>query len=584
MVRKFLIAACSVVLAAGLVLPSAARAQKARVGPKPPNRVSSERAGVLATRDGQYLKLTTDMGAIRVFTSRELPAGQMSYRVRIEADASQPEAQKLVEQFAVTAKSVPDGVQITGTAPWRRFRGRVLVNYEVSVPRRYNLEIQTQAGSISTEDIDGQVLLSSAGGNLTTGRVGGSARVETQGGHITVKEVAGNLQATTAGGHVNVGQVQGDAVLRSLGGHINATSVQGSAQLDTAGGNISLQRAGAGVTATTAGGRIDVGEASGAMRAKTAGGGIRVVKLAGPTQLETSGGSIYLTSVQGQVRAATAAGGITAWLISGGKLQGLSQLESGSGDIIVFIPRDLAITIEASVESDGDHRIEPEPGIPLKFTYTAPGPRPRVIKAEAALNGGGEVLRLKAQGGDIKLKFSDSYQAYYEKLYKSQMGFFEKSRELEKMLRDQSLRMLEQMRREQEEREQAQQQLDQARQQLRQREQEQRSRMEDWRLRVREKITGRINVDADVQSRKLVNKVKPDYPELARKNEIEGVVWLEVSIDKEGKVEEVNRIEGHPTLVQAAIEAVKQWRYSPTYLGDRPVAVSTVVRLEFRLN
>lgn len=576
-----------------MLIPAAAHGQRARAEAKadPHPRVFAERTGALPAREGQWLRVSTDIGTVRVFTSRALPPGQMAYRVRVEADASQPDAQKLVEQFLLEAKTAPDGVLLTGRAPWRKFRGRIFVSFDVNLPRRYNLDIQTQAGSVSVEDIHGQVSIASAGGNLTLGRVGGPAKLETEGGHITVKSVDGNLNAYTAGGHVYVGPVQGDATVKSLGGHINVASVQGNAQFETAGGNIQVQRAAAGITASTQGGRIDVGEAVGAIRAKTAGGGIRVVNLFGPTQLETSGGSIYLTRVQGPVRAMTAEGGITAWIASGTKLQVNSLLESGSGDIVVYVPRDLAITIEASVEGDGDHRIEPEPGIPLKILYSAPGPRPRLIRGEAKLNGGGDVLRLRALAGDIKLKYLDAIQADWEVLFRRQMDLFEKAGDIEKIIQyqnriqDQMHVYVEQMRPG------AQPASTQGvappaltPEQQRAIEEEKRSAVERWRLELQKSISGRIEVSPDIQNRKLLSKVKPEYPELARRNEIQGIVWVEIHIDKEGKVEQVNRIDGHPVLVQAAMEAVKQWQYAPTYLNGRPVAVATVARFEFRMN
>lgn len=553
--------------------PAIIRAQPPGAPNASPARVFREHSGTLSAGEGLLLNLVTETGNVRIRTSRDLPPGQVRYFVRIEADAGQPEAQQLVKQFVVAAKSVPEGVRITGALPSRRSRGRLAVSYDVSLPQRFNLEIQTGAGNIFVEDLDGRATLTSAGGNLTAGRVGGPARLETDGGHITVNDVAGNLHARTAGGHVSVGTVQGDAVVRSLGGHIRLASVRGTAQLDTAGGNISVQRVGAGVTATTAGGRIDVGEATGAIRAKTAGGGIRVLSLAGPTQLETSGGSIYLTSVQGRVHATTLAGGITAWLAPGGKLQGASQFESGSGDILVYIPRDLPLTIEATVESDGDHRIDAEKGLPLRIVPPGPGPRPRTIRGDAALNGGGETLRLKAQAGNIRLKFRDAYQSYYEKVYESQLKFFEKSREWAKRLLDEQLsgqpEMVQRLKEEQQDREEA---------------EGRPSRVDSWRLRLQERFSGRIPVDADSQRQRLIHHVRPHYPELARRNGIEGIVWLELMIDKSGKVEEANRISGHPLLAQAAIEAVRQWRYKPAYLGEEPVAVASVVRLEFRLD
>ncbi|MBI3484001.1 MAG: hypothetical protein HY012_02465, partial [Acidobacteria bacterium] len=123
--------------------------------------------------------------------------------------------------------------------------------------------------------------------------------------------------------------------------------------------------------------------------------------------------------MQGAIRASTAAGTITAWFIPEGKLLGPSQLESGAGDILVYIPRELAISIDATVESPSgefflEHssktttRIDADPAMPLKVTYTGSDPSTRTVRAEAALNGGGEVLRLKTVSGNIRLRYSGS--------------------------------------------------------------------------------------------------------------------------------------------------------------------------------
>jgi TonB family protein len=362
--------------------------------------------------------------------------------------------------------------------------------------------------------------------------------------------------------------------LRSGGGHITVTSIGGRAQLSTEGGNISLERGGGTVTATTAGGRIDVGEAAGAIRAESEGGGIRVVRLAGPTQLQTAGGSIYLTSVQGAVRAATASGGITAWIPTSVKIQAASELECSHGDIVVYVPRELAITIDASVEGGGDHRID-APGLPLKIVSS--GKRgAQSIRGEVTLNGGGERLRLRALHGNVRLRFIEDFQALYERIFKSHMEAFEKMRQWERSMTEEQSRKQEELRRREEQMKEKQKQEEIL--------QDRRSRLEEWSLRMRETIAGRIPVNAEDQSKKLVSDVMPKYPDRARREGIEGIVWLEVNVDKDGRVENINVIEGHPLLAQAAVDAVRQWRYSPTYVGEKPVAVTTVIRLVFRLN
>jgi protein TonB len=81
----------------------------------------------------------------------------------------------------------------------------------------------------------------------------------------------------------------------------------------------------------------------------------------------------------------------------------------------------------------------------------------------------------------------------------------------------------------------------------------------------------------------LTKRVDPVYPPLAQQARIQGIVTLNVVISKEGAVESVSVAQGHPLLVQAAIDAVKQWVYQTTTLNGQPVAVSTVVQVPFEL-
>jgi TonB family protein len=557
---------CGGLVLAGLLVAAPALAQG------PPRTVAIERTGSYPAREGGRLKLVTDLGSVRVTT--QAGATQVSYRVTIQADSSQADAKKLVDQFNVSAKGTSEGVWITGTVPWSSFRGRLLVNYEVQLPRRYDVDISTNAGNVRLDEIDGEAVLNSAGGNLVARNIGGPAKLETKGGHIIVMDVGGSLVGTTLGGHIYAGRVKGDGTLRSGGGHVTVTSIGGRAQLSTDGGNISLERGGGTVTATTAGGRIDVGEAAGAIRARSEGGGIRVVRLEGPTQLQTAGGSIYLTRVQGAVRAATGSGGITAWIPSSAKIQAASELECSHGDIVLYLPRELAITIDASVEGGGEHRID-APGLPLKIVSSGK-PGAGTLRGEVALNGGGERLRLRALHGNVRLRFIEEFQPLYERIFKAHMEAFERMREWEQSMMEEQSRKQEELRRREEQLKEKQKQEEMLR--------DRRSRLQEWSLRMRETIAGRIPVNAEDQSKKLVADVMPKYPEQARREGIEGIVWLEVNIDRDGRVEEINVIEGHPLLAQAAADAVRQWRYSPTYVGEKPVAVTTVVRLAFRLN
>jgi protein TonB len=84
------------------------------------------------------------------------------------------------------------------------------------------------------------------------------------------------------------------------------------------------------------------------------------------------------------------------------------------------------------------------------------------------------------------------------------------------------------------------------------------------------------------QARKIVH-VQPEYPELARRARVGGIVLIEALIDEAGSVKSARLLRGHPLLSNAALTAVRQWKYSPTLLNGEPVAVMTTISVDFSL-
>jgi hypothetical protein len=398
--------------------PVMAKRKPRRDGP-PGHRISTEKNGSVATRTGLRLRLMTDLGNVRIRTK---DAGQVEYRVRLEADADDPNAKQLLDQFTVSAHGGSDGVTLRGQIPGSDLNGQIWVTWEITVPTDYGVEASTQAGNLDVGDVHGRLVLSTEGGNISAGNVAGSARLDTKGGHITVGDVSSELTAETAGGHVTAGQIGGRAVLHTGGGHIHVTSVREVARLETDGGNISVEHSGGELIVETGGGQITVGEAAGAIHARTGGGGIRVAKVAGATELETGSGGIYLTQVGNAVRASTGAGRITAWFGPDLKLEKPCELESGQGDIDVYLPRQFPVTIDATIRLGDEHRFISDPAFPLKVVYENSGGGVRTVRAEGPLNGGGPVLRLRTVAGNIRLILCDATQLLQQRqLQKQQM-------------------------------------------------------------------------------------------------------------------------------------------------------------------
>ena len=81
----------------------------------------------------------------------------------------------------------------------------------------------------------------------------------------------------------------------------------------------------------------------------------------------------------------------------------------------------------------------------------------------------------------------------------------------------------------------------------------------------------------------LIHRVQPDYPPIARSARVQGEVILAAVISKDGTIEHLRVLKGHPLLVNAALTAVQQWRYRPYVLNGEPIEVETQVTVNFVL-
>jgi len=97
-------------------------------------------------------------------------------------------------------------------------------------------------------------------------------------------------------------------------------------------------------------------------------------------------------------------------------------------------------------------------------------------------------------------------------------------------------------------------------------------------------VTKQIRVGGNVQAANLIKKITPVYPALAKSARIQGTVRFTAIIGKDGTIQNLQLVSGHPMLVQSATEAVKQWIYKPTLLNDEPVEVITQIDVNFTLS
>jgi len=93
----------------------------------------------------------------------------------------------------------------------------------------------------------------------------------------------------------------------------------------------------------------------------------------------------------------------------------------------------------------------------------------------------------------------------------------------------------------------------------------------------------KITVSPGVMAGMIVQKTQPVYPTIARVARVSGTVVLQATISKTGSVKNIHVVSGHPLLQQAAVDAVKTWRYQPYLLNGEPVEVETTVNVVFTL-
>jgi len=511
--------------------------------------------------------------------------------VHVETDARGSLATQLLNNYSLKAGTSSTGVEIASTLfpqAAHYTNAQFWVQFEIAVPRNYSVEINTGAGDITTGDIGGTAFLNTQGGNITAGRIGRIglrevsrgrpvARLETEGGHIKILDVAGDLTAFTAGGHINAGNITGDASLHSGGGHIRAGRIAGRADLETVGGNIAVGKAENFVNVHTGGGQIDFGEVRGSVRAQTGGGGIHVMYVSGPMEVESSGGSICLTGASGSVQAATSGGSITAWInprapAGNGpvRLEGPSQLASGTGDITVYLPRNLAANIDALVANGTEQHIEADASLHLTMQGPMNGVGP--VHAMAVLNGGGALLKLRTTGGKIHLQYIDSQVALRESL------MHEQAERLNTRLTEAGLApvfppsmwpapVIANP--------QPPSQPDQLNNNG--------DWLENWINSLELTFRGSITQDPDDFLKRITYRPAPSYPSLAERAGIHGFVTLQVRLTKDGRVEVQKVLEGEPALADAAIDAVNRWRAKPARLHGKPCEVISTVKFDFQL-
>ncbi len=356
-----------------------------------------------ALPNGERLTLRADGGSIRVRTG---PGGLIRCVVTLrDYTPSAAQARQYFSAYRLSLRPAPSGVLLAGAGA--SHSKSQSAQYDLTVPSQCSLDLQTQAGDITVSDrLSGALQATTAGGDIRIRGAAGPVEVTTAGGNIVLGNIGGPVRAKTAGGGIRIGNVNGNATAATSGGNIQVGHVEGTARLKTAGGDVALLGATGAVQAKTSSGQIHIGETEASVRAAAVGGSVRIEGARGRVSVETNGGSIDLLQVRGPVRAQTSAGSIVAQIATTRKIFGASSLRTATGDVRVYLPPTLPVTIDAAIASAGGHKIVSD--FPLQIQGSRPAFAPSTVRGRGALNGGGGLLKIRCTGGNIEILKLDS--------------------------------------------------------------------------------------------------------------------------------------------------------------------------------
>lgn len=362
------------------------------------NNWVQEMSGNLGTAKNLRAKLAA--GSVRVQGGSQ---SGITYVIHRKAyTSSEQQARREFESYRISASLKGDTAWIVAESQGGQDR-RCSDEFVINVPRNLDsAKVETGGGNVSAMGIAGRAEISSGGGNLHLDDIGGDVTAETGGGTIEVGSVQGGVNLETGGGNIKIASVKGEIKAESGGGSVVLVSGLQGAMLQTGAGSIRVDKCSGNVKATTGGGSVDLGDIGGPAEIETGAGSIRLASAKGRVQAQTGGGSIQLDGAT-SVRAETAAGGIVVKLLSSADRRSNSTLETSAGDITVYLANDLAISIRAEIEMASGHTIRSDfQDIHISSEGGQWGPK--TVTAEGQLNGGGPVLKVRTNSGNVSFR------------------------------------------------------------------------------------------------------------------------------------------------------------------------------------
>lgn len=346
---------------------------------------------------------------------------QIKEEIRLDV-ITRDEAEKIVERSEGSYSQSGNTIRIDSRSGRRNEQHR----YYISVPQKFNLDINTSGGDITVDNLDGELDLNTSGGDIQLSKIKGKIDFRTSGGDIDLRNIDAPMRGRTSGGDIDLADLKGIANVRTSGGSIRLTRAANEVIISTSGGDIDIEDVAGDVEASTSGGSIEAIACKGKVQLRTSGGDLRLKDMAGPViastsggdidgsgfddalEVRTSGGDIKLSGVRAAVEASTSGGNIEADIAvtDFSKPHGV-YLSTSGGDIEVFLPEKLPAKIIAEIRLDKRgwryERYDIYSDFPISKQKLEEDRR-EMIRGEGEINGGGDEVRLVTNSGNIYIK------------------------------------------------------------------------------------------------------------------------------------------------------------------------------------
>jgi len=304
---------------------------------------------------------------------------------------------------------------------WGRHGGDF--EFDVKVPEKFDIEIESSGGGIHIADVEGDISGNTAGGGLDFTNVRGDIDFKTMGGEIRVSGVKGHLSLKTMGGGITVTDSEANGKVSTMGGSILIEDVKGNLKGSTMGGNVIYRNAtgrsdgsesstGDEVHISTMAGDIHVDDAPQGADLNTKGGDITVRSAGKFVKAKTLGGDIEINEIDGWVNASTLGGDVTVNMVGdpdeGGRDVEISSL---GGEITLTVPPDLSMEfdIELAITKNSRRDYEIISDFDMKQEKTrewdrSHGSKRKYIYGTGTVAGGKNKIEISTINGNIYIK------------------------------------------------------------------------------------------------------------------------------------------------------------------------------------